>query len=396
MKNCLVLQSGGPTSVINSSLYGIIHEAKNHKDKIDKIYGSLYGIDGILEDEIINIDDLDDPLLFQTPGAILGSTRHNLPTNSDDNIYKNIYETLNKYNIGYLFIIGGNDSMDSANKINKYLIKSNIDIKVIGIPKTIDNDIEGIDHTPGYGSAAKYIANTIKLIKQDTKCYKKGRITVVEIMGRDAGWLTAAAALSNSADMIIVPEVIFDIDNFICKVKEIYDKNNSCLVCVSEGIKDKDGKYISSLFYKDEKDDFAHVQLGGVGNVLITLILNKLNIKLRAIELNLPQRCFSIINSKTDVNEAIGSGKYGIISALSGKTGYMVSIKRKENKDYEIYYDLVDLDIAANNVRHLDNKYIDGAFNINKSFIDYAKPLIQGEIDITFEDGIIKTKNLIK
>ena len=390
MKNALVLQSGGPTSVINSSLYGVIEEVNNHKDIIDKLYASIYGIDGLINDELIDITSYDGSNLINTPGAIIGSTRHVLSADINDRLYDLIINNLIKYNIGYFYIIGGNDSMDTANKMHIYLKDKNIDIKVIGIPKTIDNDIEGIDHTPGFGSAAKYVINALTLLKEDMSSYKKGRVTVVEIMGRDSGWLTACAKLVSSVDLIIIPEVPFDMDDFLIKVEEIYKKKQSVLVCVSEGIKNSDNEYISSLYFKNEHDDFNHIQLGGVSHILTSFISKKLKLNVRAIELNLLQRCFSIINSKRDVMEAINCGKKAVLYSLTSESGKMVTMKRSSSKEYNIDFDLVDLNISANNVKKLPNKYISGRYDISDSYKEYVLPLIEGEIYPTYENGIIK------
>ena len=394
MKNVLVLQSGGPTAVINSSLYGVITEATKHKDVFGTIFGSYYGIDGVIDDNLVDLSSFNDDNLLYTPGAIIGSTRHKLSDDLSDPIYSRILETLKKHNIGYFYLIGGNDSMDSANKIHEYLSSISYDCVVLGIPKTIDNDLVGIDHTPGYGSAIKYIANSLRLIKQDTLCYKKGRVTIVEVMGRDAGWLAAGAKLSGVSDMILVPEVPFNKDLFLEKVEEIYKKNSSVLVVVSEGIKDKEGNYISASLYQNEHDKFSHTQLGGAAIALVDMVSSDLHLSVRAIELNLPQRCFSPLSSLTDINEAISCGKETVIRSLSNISGKMITIKR--NKKGEITFDVIPLSLVANTVRYLDDKYIEGNFDISNTFIDYAMPLIQGEINPKYENGLIVLSKITK
>lgn len=402
-KSCIVLQSGGPTSVINSSLYGIIKESKKHQE-ISCLYGSLNGIDGIIDEKIIDLynqDETEIEKLLTTPSAILGSTRHFLPTNLDDIIYEDIFNVLVKYDIAYVILIGGNDSMDTINKLANFLAKKNYNCKFIGVCKTIDNDLMYTDHTPGYGSAIKYIATTISEINEDTNCYKNGRVSIVEIMGRDAGWLCAGSKLAclngNGPDLIYLPETTFDIDKFIKDVNDIYIKKKKVLVVISEGIKGKNNDYILKEYkYINNNDVFGHLQLGGVANVLANIIHEKLNLPVRSIELNLPQRCASHLVSLTDIKEAINCGKYAIKCLLAGKTNKMVSINRVSSKPYKVSYQVVDLSLVANKVKYFPKEWIINGNDISNSFIEYALPLIQKEIKIKLKNGLISFSKIDK
>lgn len=402
LKSIIIGQSGGPTTVINASLQGIIEAALNNPN-IEHIYGALNGIEGILNKNIIDFkdEDLDNiNLLKNTPSSILGSVRFKLTDYTvDDTVHKKIVSILKEYNIGYFFYIGGNDSMDTCNKINNYFKHINFDCKVIGIPKTIDNDLALTDHSPGYGSSIKYIATTIAEIYQDTKAYTTGRVTIVEIMGRDAGWLTAGAKLASiincGPDLIYLPEVAFDIEDFLLKVKQIYDTKKRVLVAVSEGIIDKTGEYVLKHRLFNNEDNFGHLQLGGVGQVLAQIVNTRLNLPIRSVELNLPQRCASHISSLTDLNEAYLCGYNALKMALDGNTGIMIALKRIDN--YHIDYVGVNLSEVANIVKKVPMKYIDiNNANVNDCFIEYALPLIQGEPTIKYENGLPKFAKLKK
>ena len=400
-KNLLVGQSGGPTCVINSSLYGIIKEAKKHLE-INKIYGSLNGIEGTINDQIIDLTSLDEmnlELLKQTPGAILGSARYCLKDNLNDNDYKKIKETFVKHNIHYFLYIGGNDSMDTVNKINMYFQKNNFDCQVIGIPKTIDNDLLYSDHTPGYASAIRFIANSINDIKQDIKCYKKGKVTIVEIMGRNTGWLAAGSKLAslndNAPDLIYLPEGNFSIAKFVEDVKNVYQKNQNALVCVNEEIKDENGQYLLQENNNSiESDSFGHKQFGGVANNLATIIKNKLHIPVRAIELNLLQRCFSSI-SLVDIKEAINCGKFAVRQLLKNQTGKVVILKRNPNQ-YRISYKLISVDKIANKIKYFPKEWIINDNDISNKFIEYALPLITKSYHCKCENGLVKFAKLKK
>ena len=388
-KTLIIGQSGGPTSVINASLVGAVKEALKHEE-IDRVLGAFHGIDGILNSNYYTFtcdDDLE--TLTKTPAAALGSVRFKLTNDFNDPIYDKILKKFNEENVGYFFYIGGNDSMDTCNKLSLYFKEKNIDIKVIGVPKTIDNDLVHTDHSPGYGSACKYVATTLMEIAEDINVYKKGRVTIVEIMGRDAGWLTASAKLANltnqNIDLIYLPEVAFDIESFLEKVKSIYDKKQKVLVAVSEGIKDKDDNYILKYRNFNNNDSFGHMQLGGVALVLSEMVSTRLGISVRAIELNLPQRCASHIASLTDVKEAQNCGKNAVKYALKGKTGVMVGMVRKNGK---ISYQTTSLTKVANFIKEFPNSWIIDGCDISDEYIEYALPLIQGESSPKFKNGL--------
>ena len=306
-------QSGGPTAVINASAAGVFQEALR-QEAITAVYGAAHGIRGILEEKFYDIgkeDPYELELLKTTPSSALGSVRYKLKdADEDETDYKRLLEVFKKYNIRYFFYNGGNDSMDTCNKVSKYMQKVGYECRVMGVPKTIDNDLWGTDHCPGYGSAARYIATSIMEVYQDAHVYDQGQITVLEIMGRNAGWLTAASALAKHAgygpDLIYLPELPFDMEKFLDEVNDLYKKQKNVIIAVSEGIKDKDGKYISEygaeLAYKDS---FGHVQLGGLANTLVNFLREKTDAKIRGIEFSLLQRCAAHLGSKTDVDEAV-------------------------------------------------------------------------------------------
>lgn len=390
MNNLLYAQSGGPTAVINTTALGVFETAIK-ANKFANIYAGLNGIEGILKETFYKIEsDCDLSLLKQTPGAAFGSCRHNLTDyKNDDNEYKKIVEIFKKYQITHFLYNGGNDSMETVLKLSNYFKEINFDCLVLGLPKTIDNDLLLTDHTPGYGSASKYIATTFAQIAYDARSYIKGRINIVEIMGRDTGWLTCASSLASltgyGPDLIYIPEVSFELDEFEMKVSEIYKKNGHCFVAVSEGIKDKDGRFISSL---SSNDSFGHAQLGGVAAYLSNYLTEK-KYKTRSIELNLPQRSFSTLISKVDSDEAYMCGKYGILKILENETGQMVVIERDDNKNYVTSCKLAPIEKIGGQVRYVDYSYLnEEKNNVSKKFINYALPLIQGEIDIKTKDGL--------
>ena len=400
--NMLIGQSGGPTSVINASLAGAIYEAKNNPN-IEKIYGAINGVAGVLSEnfyDFTNESEEDLELLKVTPGAALGSVRYYLPDFtslvSASNDYHLLVSIFKKYNIRYFYYIGGNDSMDTCNKISRYLELVNYEAYVIGIPKTIDNDLPVTDHTPGYGSAIKYVATTLSQIYLDTNSYKEGRVTVVEIMGRDAGWLAAGsklACLNDSApDLIYLPECPFDVDKFLTSVANIYEKKRKVLVVVGEGIKTKDGEYLLKYRHFKSADSFGHLQLGGVAQVLCEIVGEHLHLPVRSIELNLPQRCAACILSKADVDEAYNVGRHAVIYSTQGITDKMVIMKR--NND-QIEYDITPLENVAKLVKTVPSEYInEEQNNINDKFLEYALPLIQGEVQLIFEKGLPKVYRL--
>ena len=411
MKNlvgaCIFGQSGGPTSVINASAAGVFIEALK-QDKITAVYGAAHGIKGILEEDFYDIgqEDMDELLLLKnTPSSSLGSVRYKLKDPKvDDTDYKRILEVFEKYNIRYFFYNGGNDSMDTCNKVSKYLMKQGYACNVIGVPKTIDNDLYGTDHCPGYGSAAKYVATTLMELNLDAKVYDKGQVAVIEIMGRNAGWLTAAAALANyknlGADLIYLPEVPFSVDKFLADVKRVMDANNGkCIACVSEGIRDKDGNFIvETLSSAKAKDGFGHTQLGGLAIQLSDLVNRTYGVKVRGIEFSLMQRCGAHIASGTDIEEAFNAGRKAVKAACAGKTDKMVAFERDMSSgSYKCKYKLIPVSEAANTEKKDPLEWItpDGT-GLTKEYIEYALPLIQGSSKSPLEEGLPKFANLKK
>ena len=350
-------QSGGPTSVINASAAGVFIEGLK-SDSITAVYGAAHGIKGILNEEFYDMskEDMKElEMLKYTPSSALGSVRYKLKDASvDDTDYKRLLEVFKKYDVRYFFYNGGNDSMDTCNKISKYMAKSGYDINVIGVPKTIDNDLYGTDHCPGFASAAKYIATTVMEINLDAKVYDTGMICIIEAMGRNAGWLTASAALAGykglGADLIYLPEVDFDVDKFIADVKEVLKKNNNkCIVVVSEGIHDKNGTLICEALGKaGARDSFGHAQLGGLAAMLANLAKEATGLKVRPVELSLMQRCAAHCASKTDIEETFEAGRQAVKAAINGETDKMVCYARKPGDKYECEYKLLPLELAAN------------------------------------------------
>ena len=409
MKNlkgaCMFAQSGGPTSVINSSAAGVFLEALNSPE-ITKVYGAAHGIKGVLDEQFYDIgleDKKELELLKYTPSSALGSVRYKLKDVSvDDTDYKRILEVFKKYDIRYFFYNGGNDSMDTCNKISKFLNGSGWDCNVIGVPKTIDNDLFGTDHCPGFASAAKYIATTLMEINLDAKVYNTGMVCVIEVMGRNAGWLTAAASLAGykglGADLIYLPEVAFDVDKFVSDVEDVLAKNdNKCIAVVSEGIKLADGRYVGE-FTASKTDLFGHAQLGGVGQMLANVIKEKTGIKTRAIELSLMQRCGAHLASKVDVEEAFGAGAEAVKAAVSGETDKMVCFERDMSTGrYVCKYKLLPLELAANTEKTVPLDWItNNGTALSDKFVEYALPLIQGDAKAPLEDGLPRFAKLKK
>lgn len=390
-KNVIVGQSGGPTAVINSSLAGVFKTAKDLG--ADKVYGMRYGIQGFLEKKIIDMEekiksDLDLELLKRTPSAFLGSCRYKLPEISvDRDLYDKIFGILEEYEIVAFFYIGGNDSMDTIKKLSDYAILIGSDIRFIGVPKTIDNDLAVTDHTPGFGSAAKYIASVTKELIRDGLVYDVKSVTVIEIMGRNAGWLTGAAALANcedceGADLIYLPELPFDVDAFIVKVEELLQKKKSIVIAVSEGIKTADGKYVFELAdHTEYVDSFGHKQMSGTAKYLSTLISEKIGCKSRAIELSTLQRCAGHLTSRVDITEAYQVGGSAVKAAFDGDTGKMVILKRVSNDPYICTTDLYDVHKIANIEKKVPLEWIteDGT-NVSPMLVNYIRPLIQAEL----------------
>lgn len=398
-KNAIVGQSGGPTAVINASLYGVIYEALNREDSIGTIYGMINGIEGFLQNHYMDMRPVDESgeleLIKTTPGSYLGSCRYKMPENLEDPVYASLFEKFMELNIGYFFYIGGNDSMDTVSKLSRYAQKCESDIRFIGIPKTIDNDLTETDHTPGFGSAAKYIASTVREISTDASVYDhKNSVTIVEIMGRHAGWLTAASVLArkfkgDNPVLIYLPEADFDQDTFIQRVSEALVCKPNLVVCISEGIHDKNSTFVCELSSDVGVDAFGHKMLTGSGKYLENLVKEKLGVKVRSIELNVCQRCSSAMLSKTDHKEAIASGAYGVKCALDGETGKMIAFKRTEGSSYAIDYITADVNIVCNQEKTVPTTWItnDGT-DISEDFVSYARPLIQGEVDVPSKDGV--------
>lgn len=381
--NVLYAQGGGPTSVINATAYGLIKEASKHSE-IKKIYYAKYGLLGILNDyinEIIFNENL--KKLINTPGAYFGSSRIKLNVNSDEDKFNKILDVFKKYDIKYFFYNGGNDSMDTINKISKFLDSKNYECYCLGINKTIDNDLFGTDFSLGYPSAATFIANSVIQIALDDLSYKEGRVNIVEVMGRDSGWLAASSKIAKlknlEPNLIYVPENPFDLEDFLKKVKNIYDEKKHCLVVVSEGIEAENHLPIFSENI-DQKDKFGHVQLGGVSIKLAHLVTSKLGIKTRYFELSLLQRASTIKLNKFDYKMAIKCGESALKSALKQCSNKVITIKRISSKPYKYKLDLVYSDEIANKVRKLPNEYIDKENStIKDEFLDYILPLIEDD-----------------
>ena len=400
-KNAVVGQSGGPTAVINASLYGTVYEALNREDEIGTVYGMINGIEGFLNDQVMDMAPLEESkeleLIRTTPGSYLGSCRYKLPEDLNDPVYPQLFARCEAYNIGYFFYIGGNDSMDTVSKLSRYAEKISSDIRVIGIPKTIDNDLVETDHTPGFGSAAKYVASTVREIAIDASVYdNKKSVTIVEIMGRHAGWLTAASALARKFEhdnpvLIYLPETDFAQDAFIEKVRTSLETTPNLVVCISEGIHDNTGTFICEYSNDVGTDTFGHKMLTGSGKYLENLVKERLGVKVRSVELNVCQRCSSSMLSKTDQKEAIASGAYGVKAALNGASGKMVAFERLDGDDYQIDYVLKDVNVICNQEKCVPVTWItaDGS-DVTEDFIRYARPLIQGEVTVPTEDGVPK------
>ena len=401
MSNCIIAQSGGPTSVINSSVVGLIHANKELK-AFDKVYGGLNGIEGILNKNIIDLSSKSDEEIntFRfTPSSGLGSCRYKLKdADKCSDEYNKLMSILVEYDIKAFFYVGGNDSMDTTAKLAKYAKENNIYIKFIGIPKTIDNDLKYIDHTPGFGSAAKFIGTTALETYLDASVYINNGIFILETMGRDTGWLAASACtakLNNKpvADFIYLPEVAFDKDKFLRDVKERFKENNKVYIIVSEGLRDKDGKFVSE-FECVSQDNFGHAQLGGVSGYLRNLILSAgITTRVKALELGILQRCAMHCASDTDLNEAYSVGEMALRYAYEGETGKMVTIKRESNNPYKVSYSLVEADKIANNVRYFPTEWIneEGNFVTEEAF-EYFEPLINGTPVLNCEGNLPKYK----
>ncbi len=397
--NVIVGQSGGPTAVINSSLAGVFKTAKDRGAK--KIYGMRHGIKGFLDGQFVDLSEhikngLDIELLKRTPSSYLGSCRYKLPDlEQGKDTYEKIFSKLKELDIEYFFYIGGNDSMDTIKKLSDYAKTIQSDIKFMGVPKTIDNDLAVTDHTPGFGSAAKFIGTTTKEVIRDGLVYDVECVTILEIMGRNAGWLTGAAALAKAEDcegpdMIYLPEITFDIEKFIKQVKEIQKNKKSVVIAVSEGIKLADGRYVCELSDNiDSVDAFGHKSLSGTAKFLANTIAKELGCKTRAIELSTLQRCASHINSRVDMTEAFQVGGAAVKAAFEGNTGKMIILKRVSDDPYQCTTDISDIDQIANIEKKVPLSWIneDGTY-VTDEFVNYVRPLIQAELAPMMVEGL--------
>ena len=397
---CVFGQSGGPTSVINASAYGVIRTALDAPE-ITNVYGAAHGIVGILNDNLYdlskeNAHELE--LLMNTPSSELGSCRYKI---KDENDLKRIHKMFEKYDIRYFFYNGGNDSMDTCHKVNDYLQRVGYECRVIGVPKTIDNDLVGTDHCPGFGSAAKYIATTVAEVYKDAYVYDTGTVTIVEIMGRHAGWLTGASALASLAglppDLIYMPEIPFNMEQFLNDVEAVFKEKNNCLVTVSEGVSYADGTFVAEAKVS-ESDGFGHAQLGGTASRLAAAVKQKTGAKVRGIELSLLQRCAAHLASQTDIDEAFLAGKSAVECAIAGGTGKMVAFTRDKNDgNYKCGIAFQPLSVCANMEKNVPREWInESGTGVTQEFIDYVMPLIQGENNRKIENGIPRFAKLKK
>ena len=395
MSNIIVAQSGGPTVAINASLVGVIKGAKK-SGKFNKIYGALHGISGVMSENFVELEGLEDEMLdriYSSPACYLGSCRYKMPpVDEDEELYEKVFGILKKYDISAVFYIGGNDSMDTITKLSIYGEKIGSDIRFAGVPKTIDNDLVEIDHTPGFGSAAKFIAQSMLEIAHDTAIYEVPCVTIVEIMGRNAGWLTAASSLARNEyskipQLIYLPEVAFDIDKFISDVEAVLKKTNNVVVAVSEGIKDSSGAYLSAGTAVEDK--FGHAQLSGAGKCLEMAVKQRIGIKCRSVELNILQRAAAHAASKTDLDEAMTLGEKAVEYALEGNTGFMPILKRVPGAEYSLVYEMGKLSCIANKEKNVPREWINEAGNdVTQDMVDYVKPLILGEVKIEYKNGL--------
>ena len=400
---CIIGQSGGPTAVINASAQGVIQTALK-TPCITQVLGAAHGIKGVLEDKLYDMaqeDPAELDLMKYTPSSALGSCRYKLADpDVDDADYRRILEIFKKYDVRYFFYNGGNDSMDTCNKISKYMQKVGYECRIMGVPKTIDNDLNGTDHCPGFASAAKYIATSCAEVWQDAHVYDTGMVTIIEIMGRHAGWLAGSAALASltgcGPDLVYLPETDFDMDRFLSDVKAVYDKTGKCMVAVSEGIHYADGTFVSEA-KTSATDGFGHAQLGGLASMLAETVKQKLGAKVRGIELSLLQRCGSHLASKTDVEEAYLAGQAAVEAAAEGFTDKMVAFQCTRDGSYACKTVLEPLDIVANFEKKVPRAWINEAGNgVTQEFIDYVLPLIQGETDAPKENALPRFARLKK
>ena len=393
--NCIVAQSGGPTAAINASLAGVITAVSEHSE-FDILYGAIHGIQGVLREQFQILSDKDAAFteqLMLTPAMYLGSCRYKLPDpDTEDAVYSQIFKVFERYEIGAFFYIGGNDSMDTVDKLSSYGQKIHSDVRIVGIPKTIDNDLILTDHTPGFGSAAKYIATIVREIAYDSYIYDVESATIVEIMGRDAGWLTAASVLARTdtslaPHRIYLPEVPFHTESFLTDLSALIGKHRNVVIAVSEGIRDAEGNYISAT--EAAADRFGHAQLSGAGKCLENLVKDRLGVKVRSVEVNVLQRCAAHLTSGTDIAEAAASGRYAVERAAAGETAFMSAIYRMSDQPYRTEFTSVPVSEVANRAKEVPREMINDAGNdVTDEMIAYLKPLVVGENIPQFESGI--------
>ena len=400
--NAVVGQSGGPTAAINATLAGVIRGVKEHLDGgvIGTLYGMRNGVEGLLKEQLIDLTAYFDSeekltLLEHTPAAALGSCRKKLPKMGENNaFYENLMSIFQKYNIRYFFYIGGNDSMDTVAKLSEYTKAHNYEMVILGVPKTIDNDLVGTDHTPGFGSAAKYIAVTTQEIIRDCAVYQVPAVTIIEIMGRDAGWLTAASAIGRAVngvepDLVYLPERAFDMQKFFSDVRAALAKHPNVVVAVSEGIRFADGHYVGEGTQTGAKDAFGHAYLAGTGKALELAIKAEIGCKARSIELNLPQRCASHMASVQDLHESVLTGKFAVEIAGQGISRQMITARRVSTEPYLITFEPKDVSEIANKIRYVDDAFINADGNhVTDECCNYLLPLIQGEVNCKYENGL--------
>lgn len=398
-RNCFVGQSGGPTAAINASLAGIIHECQS-SHQFDHVYGMVNGVKGLLENkyfDLLEVFDTDDKIkhLKQSPAMYLGSCRYKLPTFEDDpQTYAVLFKKFEELDITDFYYIGGNDSMDTVAKLSQYANSIKSPIRFIGIPKTIDNDLMGTDHTPGFGSAAKYVATSMLEVAYDSSIYKLDAVTIVEIMGRNAGWLTAASALArteynDAPDLIYLPEAPFSKEKFLNDIREVFKRKRSIIIAVSEGIKDENGQFLDSDSKYAKRDTFGHILHSGTGKVLETMVYKEFKCKVRSIELNVLQRCAGHIASAVDLDESFAIGEYAVKTSMNGETGVMMVFNRTSNDPYTIECDYNDVTKIANLEKRIPIEWINKEHNdITPELYNYLYPLIQGEIDVNYKNGI--------
>lgn len=399
MANCIIAQSGGPTSVINSSVVGLL-KANKDINAFDKVYAGLNGIEGILNGNIIDLSSFSESEIESfryTPSSGLGSCRYKMKKlDESTEEYDKLLDILKCNDIKAFFYVGGNDSMDTIAKLYEYSQKKDLDIKFIGIPKTIDNDLMYTDHTPGFGSAAKFIATTTLETYLDSSVYINNGIFILETMGRDTGWLAASSCVAringkSVADFIYLPEVAFDIEKFLMDVRQRFEENNKVFIVVSEGIRNSEGKFITEV-QKQEHDTFGHAQLGGVGNYLKNLIIAAgITKRVKALELGVLQRCAIHCASNIDLQEAFDVGYSALKYALSGNSGYMVTIERESSAPYKANYGLIEANKIANNVKYFPKDLINDEGNhIKEEAIEYFLPLIEGNPTLVVENHLPK------